>query len=67
MSPEDPVDVLQRWTGSGATYRILHLSDEAAIVLLCTCTGEPVERLESRDPRFLGYLREAGEPGDVKP
>ena len=59
---DDPVEVLQRWRDSGATYRILHLSDEAAIVQLCTCSGEPVERLESRDPEFLGYLRDAGEP-----
>ena len=57
MSADDPVEVLERWCDSGAAYRILHLSDEAAIVLLCTCTGEPVDRLESRDPRLVSHLR----------
>jgi hypothetical protein len=58
---EDPVEVLERWRDSGATYRILHLSDEAAIVQLCACTGEPVDRLESHDPEFVRYLRENAE------
>jgi hypothetical protein len=61
MSPEDPVAVLERWRDAGATYRILHLSDEAAIVQLCTCFGEPVDRLESRDPSLIAYLRDADE------
>jgi hypothetical protein len=67
MSPGDPVDMLERWRDSGATYRILHLSDEAAIVQLCTCFGEPVDRLESRDPGLVAYLRDAGEPDGASP
>jgi hypothetical protein len=67
MSPDDPVEVLERWRDSGATYRILHLSDEAAIVQLCTCFGEPVDRLESRDPSLVDYLRDAGEPDGSRP
>ena len=57
MAHDDPVSVLERWREYGADYRILHLSDEGAIVELRTCFGEPVERLESSDPRLLEYLR----------
>src|SRR4051794_22992792 len=45
MPEETPVEVLRRWEDHGAEWRVLHLSDDAAIVDLCTCYGEPVERL----------------------
>ena len=57
---EDPVSTLERWTDSGASYRVVHLSEEAAIVDLCTCHGEPMERLESSDRRLIEYLRRDG-------
>ena len=59
MAHEDPVSVLERWCDFGAHYKVLHLSDAGAIVELRTCFGEPVERLESSDPRLLEYLRRA--------
>jgi (2Fe-2S) ferredoxin len=55
--PEDPVTTLERWRDSGADYRVVHVSDAVAIVDLCTCYGEPVERLESEDPKLISYLR----------
>jgi hypothetical protein len=58
VAEETPVQVLTRWEEHGAEWRVLHLSDEAAIVDLCTCYGEPVERLESRDPELISFLRE---------
>jgi hypothetical protein len=54
---DDPVSVLERWREHGASFRVLHLSDDAATVELCSCLGDPVERLESSDPRLLSYLR----------
>ena len=39
-------------------WRALHVSDEKAIVDLCTCTGEPVDRIESSDPDLIAFLRE---------
>jgi hypothetical protein len=54
---ESPVTTLERWRDSGADYRVFHLSDERAIVDLCTCHGEPVDRLESDDPELISYLR----------
>jgi hypothetical protein len=57
VSGEDPVTTIERWTDSGADYRVVHLSDDAAVVDLCTCHGEPMERLESSDPRLIEFLR----------
>jgi hypothetical protein len=58
MADQSEVDVLRRWEEHGAEWRVVHVSDEAAIVDLCTCYGEPVERLESRDPELISYVRE---------
>jgi hypothetical protein len=55
---ESPVDVLRRWEDHGAEWRIELLTEERAVVMLCTCTGEPVERLESDDAALLKFLRE---------
>jgi hypothetical protein len=33
------------------------ISRQRAVVDLCTCMGEPVERLESDDPTVIDYLR----------
>jgi hypothetical protein len=56
--PEAPVDALARWEHHGAVWRAVHVSDEHAIVDLCTCAGEPVERIESGDPDLIRLLRE---------
>lgn len=53
----DPVAELERWRDQGADYRVLELGDDHAVVELCTCYGEPVERLESDDPALIAYLR----------
>ena len=53
------IDALERWVLFGAQWRIVDLSGESAVVDLCTCTGELVERLESDDPVLIRYLRSA--------
>ena len=53
---ESPLEVLERWEDGGAMWRALHVSERKAIVELCTCTGEPVERLESGDPDLIRLL-----------
>ena len=60
---ESPVEVLERWERHGAIWRIRQVTDELAIVDLCTCHGEPVERLESRDPELIAYLRQVEPEG----
>jgi hypothetical protein len=57
VSHEDPIAVLERWTDNGAVWRVLELTDERAVVEMCTCYGEPVDRLESEDRRLIDYLR----------
>ena len=57
------IDALERWVLFGAQWRIVDLSGERAVVDLCTCTGELVERLESDDPALIRYLRSA--PSDL--
>jgi hypothetical protein len=60
VNKEDELAALKRWREHGADYRVLHLTDELAVVELCTCSGEAVDQLESSDPRLLRYLKERG-------
>jgi (2Fe-2S) ferredoxin len=60
---ETPVEVLERWERHGAAWRAVHVSDAKAIVDLCTCGGEPVERIESDDPALIRLLRERPSTG----
>ncbi len=53
------IDGLERWVLSGAHWRVVDISNERAVVDLCTCMGEPIERAESDDPAVIGYLRTA--------
>ena len=53
------IDALERWVLFGAQWRIVDLSGQRAVVDLCTCTGELVERLQSDDPALIRYLRSA--------
>lgn len=55
---ERPVEILERWEDHGAVWRPVHVSDELAVIDLCTCTGEPVDRLESSDPELIRFVRE---------
>jgi hypothetical protein len=50
-------ETLERWEDSGAGWRAVHVSDAKAIVDLCACTGEPMERIESSDPELIALLR----------
>ena len=59
MTDTPTIDALERWVLFGAQWRVVHLSDDQAVVDLCTCTGEPVERIQSDDPVLIGYLRAA--------
>jgi hypothetical protein len=55
---ESPVEIVQRWEDHGADWRVVHVSDGHVLIDLCTCTGEPVERLESSDPELIRFVRE---------
>ncbi len=53
------IDDLEAWVLSGAHWRVVDISDRRAVVDMCACTGEAMERVESADPAMIGYLRTA--------
>jgi hypothetical protein len=60
MSPHTAtIEDLERWVTSGAQWRVVDISSEHAVVDMCSCTGEPMERVESDDPAVIRYLRTA--------
>jgi hypothetical protein len=54
------IDRLERWALFGAHWRVVELSRDRALVDLCACTGELVERMECADMTVIEYLRSAG-------
>jgi hypothetical protein len=58
MAP-DPLTVeeLDRWVRFGAQWRLVEVTEERAVVDLCTCTGEPVERRMSSDFAVIAHVR----------
>jgi hypothetical protein len=53
------IDDLERWVLNGAHWRLVDISSEHASVEMCSCTGEPMDRVTSDDPAVIGYLRTA--------
>jgi hypothetical protein len=58
------VDELERWVSFGATWRLVEISDNRAVVDLRQCTGELVEQRVASDPLVLDYLR-SHPPADI--
>jgi hypothetical protein len=54
---EPAIDTLRRWEDGGATWRLYELTEDHTVVQLCTCTGEPVELLESDEPELRRFVR----------
>ena len=55
----DPgLSVLADWEAAGAEWRVAALTPECAVVMLCACTGEAVDRVEFTDPAVIAHLRE---------
>lgn len=50
---------LEQWVANGAHWRVVDISAGRAVVDMCACTGEPMERVESDDPVVISYLRTA--------
>jgi hypothetical protein len=59
------LDELERWTLSGGHWRLVDISNARAVVDLCACTGEPMERLESDDSAVIAHLRSANTDLDI--
>jgi hypothetical protein len=56
--PAVTVEDLERWEDHGATWRALEVTDQRAIVELCTCSGEPVDTVQSEAPQLIAFVRE---------
>ena len=54
------VEVLKDWELNGATWRAVELDDRHAVIDLCSCTGERMDRVESDQPELIDYVRECG-------
>lgn len=48
---------LRDWREHGAIWRPVELDDEHVVIDLCTCSGEPMERVRSKDPKLIAYVR----------
>jgi hypothetical protein len=55
--PSLSVEDLKRWEDNGATWRAIEITDQRAVVELCTCYGEPVDRLEGDAPELIEFVR----------
>jgi hypothetical protein len=51
---------LEDWELNGATWRAVELDDGHAVVDLCSCTGERMDRVESDQPELIEYVRARG-------
>jgi hypothetical protein len=54
------VKVLEDWELNGATWRAVELSDRHAVIDLCSCIGERMDRVESDRPELIEYVRARG-------
>jgi hypothetical protein len=48
---------LEDWEKSGATWRAVELDVDHAVVDLCTCSGERMERVQSEDPEVIAFVQ----------
>ena len=64
MSERHPVTVedLERWEDHGATWRALEVTDQRAVIELCTCYGEAVDTVQSGAPELIAFVREHHAP-----
>jgi hypothetical protein len=54
------VEHLKDWELGGATWRAVELDDRRAVIDLCSCSGERMDRVESDQPELIAYVRERG-------
>lgn len=48
---------LEDWERNGAVWRPVEVGVDRAIVDLCSCSGELMERVDSSDPGFIELVR----------
>ena len=58
-APSVDVGKLRQWQQTGGMLRVVELSEQQAVVDLCACTGELMERWSTRDPAVIRRLHAA--------
>jgi len=53
----DTADELKDWELGGAEWRAVEVSDDRAVVELCTCYGERVDVVTSETPEVIEFIR----------
>jgi hypothetical protein len=49
---------LQRWEDHGASWRVLSVADDGAVIELCTCYGEAVDVVRGEGSELVRFVRE---------
>jgi hypothetical protein len=57
MTSSFKLSELEDWELHGATWRTLELSEHRVVLELCSCSGEPMDRVASNDPNLIEYVR----------
>ena len=57
VSRRTTIAELEDWERNGAVWRAVELSEDRAVVDLCACTGELMERVETDDPEVIAFVR----------
>lgn len=57
MARQTTIAELEDWERNGAVWRAVEISEDHAVVDLCACTGELMERVESDDPELIAFVR----------
>ena len=57
VSRNATVAALEDWERNGAVWRPAEIYSGRAVVDLCSCTGELMERVESDEPEFIAFGR----------
>jgi hypothetical protein len=48
---------LEDWELHGAVWRPLEVSDERAVVELCSCSGEPMDVVQGDSAELIAFVR----------
>ncbi|HEY2160187.1 MAG TPA: hypothetical protein VGH24_02685 [Solirubrobacteraceae bacterium] len=51
------VSELQDWEQGGAVWQPVEITAEEAVVDLCSCSGEPMDRVRGDEPEFIEFVR----------
>jgi hypothetical protein len=56
MTSSFKLSELEDWELHGATWRTLELGEQHVVLELCSCSGEPMDRVESNDSKLIEYV-----------